>query len=999
MGKDKLDELIKKYGDNREYYHDSKNAYNETECRDEYISPLLECFGWDVENSKGKLPQYKEVVVEKFSNSSERPDYTLTLNGVSKIHVEAKKPSVDILVETDPAMQTRKYGWNANHPYAVLTNFENLSIYDTTNQPHEGDDARASLYRVYNYKDYLLKYAEIYELIGRDNLYNGSIDEFVKKTFKDSSKYSTEVDETFLKQINEWRLALGDYLYSKDEKYKDLKILNETVQSFINQIIFLRICEDRKLPLYRKLYEIIADKATLQQILTEIFKKADKRYNSGLFEGDSPIFDLKVEIIDNIIKSLYYPQTPYLFTVLEPSILGKIYEAFLTESLVVVDGKIKLAQKSEYRYKSVVSTPVEIVKYMVKTVMDKKCQGKTPKEILDLRVADIACGSGVFLEEAYQYLIDYCTGWYEVNESDHLIEIEEGKKKLPLAEKKKLLSSCIFGVDIDSNAVEVCKLSLLLKLLEGETEPSVKEEDPILPDLANNIVAGNSLVENKDINRGELSVEQLVGLVPFDWATINSGNGFDVILGNPPYVNTEDMHRLSGEIEFNVYKKKYKSSYLQFDKYFLFVEKAMSLLIDDGMLCYIIPNKFPKIKAGKELRKLLAKHLVSIDDFGDAQLFPDKTIYSAIVIAQKEKSAVMKYSYVKNVVDLWTGSNISSIDLNTKIFDENPWLLTTEIDFLKMLDKTKDKAIPLSDVANIFNGIQTSAERAEKFSDKKEVYWFDGTCIYKEDNDFIYVERFGKKYKVEKSILKPYFKPTKNAEKGMTTYSLLETDKRIIFPYDKEGKLFSIDEMKSTFAGTYAYLLDCYDRLVPRCLNDGIGRDVPDATEDTWYKYGRTQALTSFIDTEKLIVRVLSKEPMYAYDKTDMLIASGGTAGYVAISKKKESKYELEYIQAWLAHPYTEKIFQIQGSDFEGGFTARGTFLLNKIPFVDLDFNNADHKKLYDDVVSKTRRIYELNEQLKGHIDRATKNVIENEKGILVEEIQTLIKKVYEQEI
>ena len=636
---------------------------------------------------------------------------------------------------------------------------------------------------------------------------------------------------------------------------------------------------------------------------------------------------------------------------------------------------------------------------MVKTVMDKKCQGKTPKEILDLRVADIACGSGVFLEEAYQYLIDYCTGWYEVNESDHLIEIEEGKKKLPLAEKKKLLSSCIFGVDIDSNAVEVCKLSLLLKLLEGETEPSVKEEDPILPDLANNIVAGNSLVENKDINRGELSVEQLVGLVPFDWATINSGNGFDVILGNPPYVNTEDMHRLSGEIEFNVYKKKYKSSYLQFDKYFLFVEKAMSLLIDDGMLCYIIPNKFPKIKAGKELRKLLAKHLVSIDDFGDAQLFPDKTIYSAIVTAQKEKSAVMKYSYVKNVVDLWTGSNISSIDLNTKIFDENPWLLTTEIDFLKMLDKTKDKAIPLSDVANIFNGIQTSAERAEKFSDKKEVYWFDGTCIYKEDNDFIYVERFGKKYKVEKSILKPYFKPTKNAEKGMTTYSLLETDKRIIFPYDKEGKLFSIDEMKSTFAGTYAYLLDCYDRLVPRCLNDGIGRDVPDATEDTWYKYGRTQALTSFIDTEKLIVRVLSKEPMYAYDKTDMLIASGGTAGYVAISKKKESKYELEYIQAWLAHPYTEKIFQIQGSDFEGGFTARGTFLLNKIPFVDLDFNNADHKKLYDDVVSKTRRIYELNEQLKGHIDHATKNVIENEKGILVEEIQTLIKKVYEQEI
>ena len=110
-------------------------------------------------------------------------------------------------------------------------------------------------------------------------------------------------------------------------------------------------------------------------------------------------------------------------------------------------------------------------------------------------------------------------------------------------------------------------------------------------------------------------------------------------------------------------------------------------------------------------------------------------------------------------------------------------------------------------------------------------------------------------------------------------------------------------------------------------------------------------------DGKKVIHIVTIFDDSNAYDKTDMLIASGGTAGYVAISKKKESKYELEYIQAWLAHPYTEKIFQIQGSDFEGGFTARGTFLLNKIPFVDLDFNNADHKKLYGDVVSKTRRI------------------------------------------
>ena len=155
------------YKESESYYLDAKNAYNETECRDEYISPLLECFGWDVHNKKGKLPQYKEVVVEKFSNSSERPDYTLTLNGVSKLFVEAKKPSVDITVEFEPAMQTRKYGWNANHALAILTNFENLFIYDTTNKPEEGDSASASLYRKYNYEDYVEKYQEIADQIGR----------------------------------------------------------------------------------------------------------------------------------------------------------------------------------------------------------------------------------------------------------------------------------------------------------------------------------------------------------------------------------------------------------------------------------------------------------------------------------------------------------------------------------------------------------------------------------------------------------------------------------------------------------------------------------------------------------------------------------------------------------------------------------------------------------------------------------------------------------------
>lgn len=319
---DRLKQLVIRYRKSMAYYHDIKNAYNETECRDEYISPLLECFGWDVQNTKGKLPQYKEVVVERFSNSSERPDYTLTLNGVSKMFVEAKKPCVDITTEFEPAMQTRKYGWNANHALAILTNFEDLLIYDTTNKPKEGENAVSSLYRRYRFEQYVEKYQEIADLISRDSVYSGHYDEMVKADFQNETRYTTQIDETFLRQINQWRLEIGEYLYKSKSMYKDISLLNDTVQDFINQIVFLRICEDRKLPLYRKLYEMIENHQELQEKLTEVFKDADRRYNSGLFRGGNPIFDLNSDIIFEMIESLYYPKTPYLFTIIEPSLLG-----------------------------------------------------------------------------------------------------------------------------------------------------------------------------------------------------------------------------------------------------------------------------------------------------------------------------------------------------------------------------------------------------------------------------------------------------------------------------------------------------------------------------------------------------------------------------------------------------------------------------------------------------------------------------------------------------
>jgi hypothetical protein len=403
-----------------------------------------------------------------------------------------------------------------------------------------------------------------------------------------------------------------------------------------------------------------------------------------------------------------------------------------------------------------------------------------------------------------------------------------------------------------------------------------------------------------------------------------------------------------------------------------------------------VPNKFFKIDAGKNLRKLIAsqKLLVSMVDFGDAQLFEDKTIYSSILLLERYPQDRFIYSRVTTPVSLWVGET-NAISLNSDMLGEAAWKLTDDLEILTLMQNIATHAVPIETYADFFNGIQTSAERPVP------IYWFSDSEVVRENDHDLMIRRDGHEFLIEKAILKPYFKPNKKSERGLNSYSVLSTDKRIIFPYHSCGKLIDDGMLRFYYPGVYKYLMCHYDRLVPKSVSpDGI-RDVPNATIKTWYQYGRTQAITAFINTPKLIVGVLSKEPMYAYDENDMLIASGGTAGYCAISAKEGSPYALEYIQAWLSNPITERIIRTYGSDFEGGFVARGTFLLPTLPFVKLDFNVPAQKALYEKVVGATREIYKFNEML-GHMpSKAEERSILQRKQNLITEIEMLIAKVY----
>lgn len=986
--------LIDRFEQNRESY--KSQSYNETQVRREFLDPLFEALGWDVANRQGHAEAYKDVIHEdaiKIGGYTKAPDYCFRIGGARKFFLEAKKPAVNVKDEIPPAYQIRRYAWSAKLPLSILTDFEEFAVYDCRTRPNPSDKPSAGRILYLTYRDYLARWNEIASIFSKEAVLKGSFDKYA---VADRKRGTATVDAEFLKEIETWREALAKNLALRNPKLS-VHELNFSVQRTIDRLIFLRIAEDRGIEPYAQLQALLNGQDIYGR-LRYLYEQADDRYNSGLFHFQSekgraeapdaltPSLKIDDKTLKDIIGRLYYPNSPYEFSVFPTEILGQVYEQFLGKVIRLTSGhQAKIEEKPEVKKAGgVYYTPAYIVEYIVKQTVGMLCEGKTPKQIAKLTVLDPACGSGSFLLGAYRYLLNYHRDWYVKDGPEkhrkELFQAVSGEWRLTTQEKKRILLNNIYGVDIDSQAVEVTKLSLSLKVLEGESDETLKRQlsfvhDRALPDLGQNIKCGNSLI-GPDYFSGQLMPddEEMRRVNPFDWKAefpeIMKAGGFDAVIGNPPYVRVSNIEE---EVRPYLYKR-YDITH-RFDIYVVFVLRSYQLLSGKGQLGFILPNKFFTADYGKNLRAFLSssQSLRSIVDFGDSQVFPGASTYTCLLFLSKEPHNIVKYKSAIASPSSLTVDNSSLIEADLCRFSGEPWSFESS-QATTLLGRLK--AFPcLGKFCEIKHGLQTGLD---------EIFLLQ-ILASNGNSPIITVTSKARPeaFEIERSITRRLVKGSLDIRR----YSIDVGGRLVLFPYSHEsGKALVIqrETIEKSYPLAWKYLKENYDRLREKNNKD-------------WYAF-RRRNYDLGEGFGRILVPSIGKRLMAGYDAEGsfhFVGSGGGGGGAYGLTLKPNGQVSQYYILGILNSRMADWLAKLANSRFGGGYYSFNRQYIEPIPIRPIDFKSSNDKALHDHLVALVERMLDLHKRVSEAKTPADKDRLQRQIDATDQEIDRLVYDLY----
>ncbi|MCK4491651.1 MAG: N-6 DNA methylase, partial [Candidatus Altiarchaeales archaeon] len=664
-----------------------KGVFDEEDVKGAIIDPLLRILGWDVNDPREVK---KEARIE-----GKRADYALKIDDDIKVIIEAKAFSISLDGSDSRGSyekQAINYAYNQGIDWAILTNGETWRLYNAYWR------TSSKLAFEINIGDFPKEIEKIV-LLTKDNVSGGRLEEYFRGRVK-----RPHVDEEVTQVLLNARAALTESIIKLNEGFTTDE-LRGGIQRMLDRLLFMKICEDRDIRKFGQLRSLVAmvesdprDKTTLTYYLTTAFKQFRDVYDGELFD-ENVVDRLKVDnkTLMDIIETLYV----YDFSTINVDVLGRIYEDYLSNVLSKLEegGLEWITDNRERKEHGQFYTPQYIVDYIVDSVGITK----------ESRILDPACGSGAFLIKAYdrvkeRYLEDEERQRGNRNNNNLLAYIP---KEEITEMNKRILTENLYGVDLNPEAVELTKINLWLRSIQKDTE---------LNKLDNNIQCGNSLVDDPEV----------AGERAFNWEeeflNVLDDGGFDVVIGNPPYVN---LANISNADERRYYQKKYETAQNKSDLYAFFMERVTKNLIKDGSyFSFIVSRTWTNLKSFSNLRKLIldnfeVKKLVplSLDTFREASVEP------VIFVLKKQSDRERRLKNVINVERYVNNKFVLSKKIPQKVFakDKNhifnlEWTPEIEIIFLKLRENVEE----LGNLIEFMRGTKTSDNERFLSRDKKD---------------------------------------------------------------------------------------------------------------------------------------------------------------------------------------------------------------------------------------------------------------------------------------
>ncbi len=676
--KEEVKKLVDKY--NRIVESGSIKRYKEEDTKAEFIEPLFEALGWDVRNTEND-----DEVVREEKISKGRVDYSFRINGIPKFFLEAKALKEN-LGNTQFVEQAVNYSWHKGCTWAVLTGFEAIKIFNS--EWKSVNPLQAQFGQTLPCQLFLEKFDTLW-LLSRESFENKLLDIEAEKWGKKIKKIS--VDKQLLSDLTRFRDLLNKNIL-KNNASKNISgdELDEAVQRIIDRLIFIRTLEDKELeaPMLQSVVREDLNKRIYKKI-NLVFRKIDNIYNSKLFTPHlCEDLDIDDEVLAKVINGLFHSSdntVHYDFSAIDADVLGNIYEQYLGHILKKTDKRAKLAEgKAHRKEQGIYYTPTYVVDYIVKNTVGELAKDKK-FDLKNIKILDPACGSGSFLMKAFDYLVTL--------DKKKNGEVDQTKLDLTGASatygrKVEILKDNIFGVDLDPKAVEIAQLNLLLKAAEKKHR---------LPTLQENIKVGNSLIDDSSI-AGERALkweEQFKGII--------ANGGFDVVIGNPPYIFARSQKFSDAEKKY--YYQNYKLQKYQLNTYGLFVEKSYYLLKQGGFFGFIIPNNWLTIETFSSFRDFILKNTsnIQIINFFD-KVFEEANVDTCIVLFRKNKPNKIHLAemYEKKL------ENVGEFKWNE--FEKNKNIINIPLlknrSGMNIITKIESSSIPLKNVADVSTGLK-----------------------------------------------------------------------------------------------------------------------------------------------------------------------------------------------------------------------------------------------------------------------------------------------------